>query len=92
MPVEHEEHAIISDYRNIRGYGPDASHQQIYEAEARALAMLSPRDRACSLREFEIRVANYNKNQGHGLRQQAQAHRFESYLRNADLKLRAAGR
>jgi hypothetical protein len=91
MAGKEDEHPIISDVRNIRGHGPEVSHQEIYETEARRMAALSPRDRAVELREFQNRTHLYDQRQT-SLRQKAQAHRFESYLRTADQRLKAAGR
>ena len=94
MPTEHAEHQIIKDTRELRGHGPDVSHQRIYETEATRLAFMDPTARAQAIRDFDNRVQLYNESySGHsGLRQVAQAHRFGQTLRSMDQRLRKAGR
>jgi hypothetical protein len=90
MPTEYQEHQIIKDVRELRGHADDVSHDQIYKAEAMRLALLPHAERVHELRAFDNKVELYNQN--HGLRQQAQAHRFGQYLKTAHERLKGANR
>ena len=85
------EHQVIADVRLHRGYDETISHDELYKREALHLSLLTQEKRAIAIRDFDNKVNSYDE-AGSSLRQKAQAHRFGSYLRGADLKLRAAGR
>jgi hypothetical protein len=84
------DHPVISDIREARQYHDHVSNDDIYDAESKRLAFLTPQQRAAELRELANRINLYNENAD--LRAQSQAHRFETTLRNMHEKLKKAGR
>jgi hypothetical protein len=90
MSEKHNEHQIIKDIRELRSYGEDVPSEEVYKREAIRMSLWSPEQRAGTLRDFDNRVDQYNENSN--LRQKTQAHRFRSYLKAADQKLKLVGR
>ena len=86
-----EEHQIIKDVRELRAYPEDVPQEEIFKREALRMATWGPEQRAITLRDYDNRVHQYNEN-GANLRQKGQAHRFRSYLKTADAKLKLVGR
>ena len=83
---KHDEHQVIKDIRALRSYGEDTPHSEIFQREAIRMSLWGPEQRAITLRDFDNRVSAYNENAN--LRQQGQAHRFRSYLKNAHERLK----
>jgi hypothetical protein len=87
--TEYEEHPVLKQFKQHRGYDAQETPETVFKAEALKFAALNPAERGKFLHDFDTEL---EKHPDVNLRQRAQMHRFKSYLRGADSKLKLVGR
>jgi hypothetical protein len=90
MSEQHEEHPTVKQLRQHRGYAEDLTPEGVMKTEALRLSLLNPAERGQYLHHVDEELKKHEETIN--LRQRAQAHRYRSYVRAADQKLKLVGR